>query len=355
MKKKVLIKHSDIEKFIFFICKNLNIPKKEIDNLCKSLIGSSLRGVDSHGVRLFPHYVKCIEGGRINNRPKMKYIKKMPSVGLIDADNGFGHSASYLACTKVINLAKINGIGLVGIINSTHYGAAGAYSLEIAKNNFLGFSFTHSDSFAIPFNGIKKFHGTNPYSFSAPINKSKNLLVDFSSTSIPWNKVLRAKDKNQRLQKNVAFDQYGKSTTNAKIAESLSPLGGELFGHKGFGLSSSIEILCGPLLGIAHGYRLLSMMGPDFSSYRNLGHILIAINIESLTTRRKYYKNISNYINDLKLQKPKKNQRILYPGQKEYEEEKLRTKYGIPFDIELQNEFLKIDKNYNLNYFNKLI
>ena len=113
--------------------------------------------------------------------------------------------------------------------------------------------------------------------------------------------------------------------------------------------------MCGPLLGIAHGYRLLSMMGPDFSSYRNLGHILIAINIESLTTRRKYYKNISNYINDLKLQKPKKNQRILYPGQKEYEEEKLRTKYGIPFDIELQNEFLKIDKNYNLNYFHNLI
>ena len=174
MKKKVLIKHSDIEKFIFFVCKNLNIPKKEIDHLCKSLIGSSLRGVDSHGVRLFPHYVKCIEGGRINNRPKMKYIKKMPSVGLIDADNGFGHSASYLACKKVINLAKINGIGLVGIINSTHYGAAGAYSLEIAKNNFLGFSFTHSDSFAIPFNGTKKFHGTNPYSFSAPINNNKN-------------------------------------------------------------------------------------------------------------------------------------------------------------------------------------
>ena len=108
----------------------------------------------------------------------------MPSIGLIDADNGFGHSASYLACTKVIKLAKINGIGLVGIINSTHYGAAGAYSLEIANNNFIGFSFTHSDSFAIPFNGINKFHGSNPYSFSAPINKSKYLLVDFSSTSI---------------------------------------------------------------------------------------------------------------------------------------------------------------------------
>ena len=38
-----------------------------------------------------------------------------------------------------------------------------------------------------------------------------------------------------------------------------------------------------------------------------------------------------------------------------WEEEKFRIKHGIPFDIELQNEFLKIDKNYNLNYFNNLI
>jgi LDH2 family malate/lactate/ureidoglycolate dehydrogenase len=63
---------------------------------------------------------------------------------------------------------------------------------------------------------------------------------------------------------------------------------------------------------------------------------------------------MSSYIKDLKKQKSRK-QEILYPGEKEWKEEKLRTKKGIPFDLELINSFLEIDKKYNLNYFNKLI
>ena len=63
---------------------------------------------------------------------------------------------------------------------------------------------------------------------------------------------------------------------------------------------------------------------------------------------------MSSYIKDLKKQKSRK-QEILYPGEKEWKEEKLRTKKGIPFDFELINSFLEIDKKYNLNYFNKLI
>ena len=47
-----------------------------------------------------------IEEGSINNKPKMKFIKKMPSVGLVDADNGFGHSASYMATKHVVKIAK---------------------------------------------------------------------------------------------------------------------------------------------------------------------------------------------------------------------------------------------------------
>ena len=89
-------------------------------------------------------------------------------------------------------MAKKNGIASIGIINSSHYGAAGVYSMDIAQNDCVGFSFTHSDAFAIPYNGKKPFHGTNPYSFTAPIGNKDFLHADFSSTSIAWNKVMRA-------------------------------------------------------------------------------------------------------------------------------------------------------------------
>ena len=355
MSETIYIQEKYIKKFISKIFQVLKVPIIERNNLSKSLIGSSLRGVDSHGIRLLPHYIKCLEKGRIKVNPKMKYKKLMNSVGLVNADNGFGHSAAFIAAFNAIKLAKENGIGLVGVINSSHYGAAGAYSLEIAEKNFIGFCFTHSDAFAIPFNGIKKFHGTNPYSFSSPIKNKKPLLVDFSSTSIPWNTVLRAKSNNKKLIKDVAFDIFGNPTTNPNITKSLSPLGGNSFGHKGFGLSSSIEVLCGPLLGLMHGFRILSMDGPNFKNHRNLGHLIIAININAITSRKIYFNNMSQYISDLKSQKSKKNKKILYPGEKEWIEEKKRKKIGIPFDYELINNFQQLDKKFNLNYFKSLI
>ena len=349
--KKVLLKHKHIEKFIYLICRKLKIPKLEIQNLSNSLIGSSLRGVDSHGIGLFPHYVMNIEEGSINNKPKMKFINKMPSVGLIDADNGFGHSASYLAVKHAVKIAKKNGIAIVGICNSTHHGASGAYSLEVAKNDCIGLCFTHGDAFAIPFNGVSKFHGTNPYSFSAPIDKKNKILVDFASTSIPWHKVRAAQSANKKLSKNVALDKNGKYTNNPNLAKYLSPLGGEFFGHKGFGLASSIEILCGPFLALAHSYKIIPMMGPDFKTFRNLGHIIIAISIDAITTKKQYFKHMSNYINDLKKQKPKNDLKIFYPGQKEFDEEIIRRKSGIPLDKKLYKEFLELDKKFKLNLF----
>ena len=49
-----------INNFFDSILSKLSVPKKDRDLLIKSLLDSSIRGVDSHGIRLFSHYVKCI-------------------------------------------------------------------------------------------------------------------------------------------------------------------------------------------------------------------------------------------------------------------------------------------------------
>ena len=106
MKKLTYIKQEKIISFITKITKKLNLKKKDNDFLIKSLVGSSMRGVDSHGIRLLPHYLKCLEQGRININPKMTFKLNMPSIGLLDSDNGLGHSAAYLGSIKAIYIAK---------------------------------------------------------------------------------------------------------------------------------------------------------------------------------------------------------------------------------------------------------
>ena len=248
-------------------------------------------------------------------------------------------------------MANQNGIAAIGIINSSHYGAAGVYSLEIAQKNCIGLSFTHSDPFAIPFNGKSPFHGTNPYSFTAPFKKNDYLHIDFSSTSIPWNRVMRARSNQTSLKKQVAINKKGEFTQDAFEAVGLAPLGGEDYGYKGFGLSSSIEILCGPLIGMAHGYRLLSMIGPDFKTPRKLGHFLIAMKIDAFVSKKDFFRGIQLYIKDLKKQKPKnKGKNILYPGEIEKITEKYRRLKGIPFDKELRENFSIIAEKYKLKF-----
>ena len=36
------------------------------ESVSKGLVETSLRGVDSHGIRLFPHYVNALRNGRVN-------------------------------------------------------------------------------------------------------------------------------------------------------------------------------------------------------------------------------------------------------------------------------------------------
>ena len=46
--------------------------------VAEGLIQTSVRGVDSHGVRLLGHYLEGVKGGRINPNPDYKF-KKTPS------------------------------------------------------------------------------------------------------------------------------------------------------------------------------------------------------------------------------------------------------------------------------------
>ena len=71
------IDYKNIELFFNSVLFKLNVKKIDRELLIKSLVGSSLRGVDSHGIRLFSHYVHCLEKGRIKQNPKMKMINSM--------------------------------------------------------------------------------------------------------------------------------------------------------------------------------------------------------------------------------------------------------------------------------------
>ena len=133
--------------------------------------------------------------------------------------------------------AKEAGVGAVGVVNSSHFGAAGAYALAGAEAGFIAVSMSNTDSIVGLHGGAERFHGTNPIAIGAPVPAQKPWLLDMATSSIPFNRVLLYKALGRTLPEGVAADQSGQPTQDPALVEMLMPLGGIDFGFKGAALA----------------------------------------------------------------------------------------------------------------------
>src|SRR6185437_16466926 len=77
--------------FLETALKSVGTAEDSAAAVASALTEASLRGVDSHGIRLLLHYVKVVESGRINPKPHLSFARSGASTGVVDGDNGFGH------------------------------------------------------------------------------------------------------------------------------------------------------------------------------------------------------------------------------------------------------------------------
>src|SRR5262249_22001475 len=95
------------------------------------LVGTSLRGIDTHCVRLLPTYLAELDGGRARATPQLTWRAGGRAVRALDAGGALGLVAGTVACREAVALARENGVGAVSVANSNHFGAASVYTLEM--------------------------------------------------------------------------------------------------------------------------------------------------------------------------------------------------------------------------------
>jgi ureidoglycolate dehydrogenase (NAD+) len=308
-------------------------------SVANALTETSLRGVDSHGIRLLLHYVKAVQGGRIDPHPELAFTPTGPGTGVVDGDNGFGHHASYFAIDRAVALAKESGVGAVSVINSSHFGAAGCYVLRAAQQGLAGLGFGNSDSFVLAHDGVHSFHGTNPIAFAAPVPGEQPFLLDMATSVVPWNRVQDYLLEGLLLPPDVTVNDAGEPTIDPAQSGALLPLGGMLYGYKGAGLASMIEVLSAIMTGSPYCSRLPAMKGPDFSTPRRLGHFFLAIDYRRFVSAQMYEMGMRAYLHDLRSQPAKSGSKVMAPGDREWATMEERTRLGIPIMRRLREEF----------------
>lgn len=339
------------------ILKKNGVNKKDSQIVVDILLSADLRGIASHGVARLARYVNGLQTGKIKKNTNPIIEKQSAISASLNAQDGLGQPASVLAMNMAINKAKQNGVGLVTVKNSNHYGIAGYYPLMALEHNLLGISFTNTAPLVVPTFGKEMIIGTNPIAFAAPAGNEYPFVLDMATSTVPRGKLEVYSRDEKELPQGWALDYTGAVGTNAtqilqnmlsRSGGGITPLGGEgeLFGgYKGYGLSMLVDIFSGVLSGSAYAN------GVEASKHPNVGHFFMAINIENFIDLEEFKKRMDNYIKLLKDSARAQGQEKIYiHGEKEYEKEKELKINGIPLQDKVYNTLKDFGKEFDVEF-----
>lgn len=314
-------------------------------HVVEGLVQTSLRGVDSHGVRLFPHYVRTLRAGGVNGRPAYSFQRTAPSCGILDADHTFGHAAGGEAMRRAIEMARDAGVGSVAVAHSSHFGAAAYFGLMAAEQNMIGLAFTHADALLLTSGGTQPYLGPNPVCFAAPCDGESPFCLDMSCSPISWNKIRQYREREEPLPENVAADPRGHETTDPLQARSLLPIGD----YKGYGLAMMVEILCSLLTGMNYGKHLSPMFEVPPDLQRNLGHFFMAIDISRFTPVPVFKARLKSMMDELRGEpRLRPSAPVMVPGDPEKNSVRVREVEGIPFSDAEWSDFARLAQESRL-------
>jgi ureidoglycolate dehydrogenase (NAD+) len=342
---EVKIKFEELQSFVFSILEKVGLDEFSKDAVGKGLTETSLRGVDSHGVRLLSHYVNSALTGRKNPKPKFKFENNFPTIFCLDADNGFGHAAGMAAIDKAMIAANEYGVGIVGVTNSSHPGAMASMALKAARKGFIAFAFTHADALTLSHEGSRPYFGTNPICFAAPRQEEEPFCLDMATSVAPWNKVKLAITEGQTLEPGIAADEYGMSTEDPAKAKAVFPTGG----YKGVGLASMVETLCSIFTGMNFGRSIPAMFTTPMEEQRKLGQFYMVIKADGIVAQESFVKNLQAMTEEFREEPALPGKKVLLAGDKEILTSKDRIQNGVPLDSATLEAFKELSKKYEVH------
>jgi LDH2 family malate/lactate/ureidoglycolate dehydrogenase len=260
----------------------------------------------------------------------MTWTAVAPAAHCLDAASGFGYVAGRLGMARAVELAGAEGIGLVAVRRSVHYGAAGYYCALAADAGCLGFTCSNSFPKVAPFGGTRAVLGTNPLAFGCPTPSGAPLLVDLATSTLAGSEVRTVHSAAGRLPPGSALDSAGKPTDDPEAAASgcLLPAAGP----KGFGLGLMVEVLCGVLAGAGVGCEVGSLFNTWDRSI-NAGHVFIAIALERFVPRRTFLERVGGLLDRVRAGPPVEGgDAIRYPGEIRARYAAAYARDGIPCD-----------------------
>ena len=215
----------------------------------------TLHGSDAHGAVQMPLYVTGLLDGTIKSSPEIAISGSLPCCGVMEADNGLGLVIGRRAMDAAIDRARKLGMGAIAVRNSSHFGGAGYFSEQAARQGLIGFAFTNASPAIAPTGSKEALLGTNPIGVAFPLPDQDPIVADLATSIVARSRIRYMLALGQSsLPEGWALDPDGNPTTDPAVAVkgSVLPIGGP----KGYALSLMVELLCSALSDGEPGFQV---------------------------------------------------------------------------------------------------
>jgi L-2-hydroxycarboxylate dehydrogenase (NAD+) len=326
---------AEIDGFITRALASAGVPLEDASQVAALMAEADARGGDAHGVFRLPQYVKQIQSGGIQARPKIRILSDKAGTALVDGDNALGHLVMKRAAELAIEKARKCGVGWVGTRRSNHAGPAQLYARMPAARDMIGLYFCVGNANLLPpWGGTEMLLSTNPIAIAVPAWRHPTIVLDMATTNTAFGKIRLKAQRNEPMPEGWMIDRQGQPLTDPKRASEgfLVPIGGP----KGYGLALMFGLLAGTLNGAAFGRDVVDYT-VDSQTASNTGQAIVAVDIAIFADVQAFRQKVDELWEVMKSSPTLPGvDEIRLPGERSAQLYRERMAHGVPLGAELR-------------------
>jgi uncharacterized oxidoreductase len=302
--------------------------EEEAAIITEVLVDTSLRGIDSHGVRAITRYASELQSGKIQSEAPIKVLRDGPTSAMWDAGVAIGFVAGTKAMDAAIQKARRYQIGSVGYMGTGHLGALYYYTTQAVNEDLIGIVLQRGAAHRVaPYGGVEGRLGTNPFAMGIPAGEERPLFLDMATNAVATGHFLTMRIRGQPVPDGWIIGREGQwvhEYDNAAVDDGrIAPVsfGGVTNEYKGYGIKVILEALCGA---IGVGCSL---------DEKGFGCLFMAIDPSAYCDIQDFKTRVDSMIRHVKSSSKRGGfQEILMPGEPELLEKEKRLQEGIYID-----------------------
>jgi LDH2 family malate/lactate/ureidoglycolate dehydrogenase len=312
--------------------------------VAEHLVSANLAGVDTHGVRHIPGYVRDLAAGFIDGKAAPTTLRSGPSSLLASGNWTFGQVAARFATEKGIERALDSGVAAVGLVQCHHIGRLGYYAELAAHAGFVvqvwAGGYAEEAPVTVPFGGRQRLLHTNPISMAFPSGSGHPFMFDFATTALSGVKIEDARRHGEALPAGSIVDRDGNLSTDPNdffAGGGHVPFGG----HKGYAFNMAAEYY-GRIFTGSNAYADPLRGGPIM---RSQGVTIILMRDDLFTTRAEFEQRADEMADRTRVVAPAPGfASVLVPGDPEWNTRQKRLAEGIPIEDSIWEEIQALER-----------